>query len=309
MQTLLSLYHPPQNDKPLNPRNLTHCKITQLPHNALSFIIPKNVFSMAEFLLASLLLGAIAGMSAGLFGLGGGVVIVPILAWMLTIQKIPEELVMIMAVATSLSTIIFTSVSSIFAHHKRGYVLWSKIRYLSLGIVMGVTAGAFIAEHITAERLRLIFGIYLIYVSLQILLQINPANLGDAKENPLLDSGIGIIIGAVSAILGIGGGTLTVPYLVHRHVPIKNAVATSSVCGFPIAVAATISYALLGMKNSSLPEWSFGYVYLPAFLGISLCSVFTAPLGAKLVHILPAEKLKRYFALVLFLIAVKMLWH
>lgn len=270
---------------------------------------PKNGFAMPEFFLASLLLGAIAGISAGLFGLGGGAVIVPVLAWLLTLQKIPQDLVMIMAVATSLSTIIFTSLSSIFAHHKRGYVLWGKIGYLSLGIVLGVIAGTFIAEQIPAAQLRLIFGLYLIYVSVQIGLQIDPSTLAEAKESAALDSGMGIIIGTVSAILGIGGGTLTVPYLVYRRVPIKNAVATSSVCGFPIAVAATISYVLLGIKHAALPQWSLGYIYLPAFLGISLCSVFTAPLGAKLAHILPAEKLKRYFALVLFLIALKMLWH
>jgi uncharacterized protein len=263
---------------------------------------------MTEFFLVSLLLGAIAGITAGLFGIGGGTVIVPILAWMLTLQEIPEELVMIMAIATSLASIMFTSVSSIIAHHKRGYVLWDKVRYLSYGIVIGVTAGTFIAEHISAEHLRLIFAAFLFYFSLQILLQINP-NAGDAEETPLLDYIAGIIIGAISSVLGTGGGTLTVPYLVQRKVPVKNAVAISSACGFPIAVAASISYVVLGMKHTGLPEGSFGYIYLPAFFGIALCSVFTAPIGAKLAHILPAEQLKRYFGLVLLLMAIKMLWH
>lgn len=264
---------------------------------------------MTGFFLASLLLGAMAGISAGLFGLGGGVIIVPILAWMLTLQAIPEQLVMIMAVATSLASIMFTSLSSIFAHHQRGYVLWDKVGYLSLGIVMGVTAGTLIAEHITTEHLRVIFALFLFFIALQILLQIAPAISELAKETPVLDYIVGILIGAVSAILGTGGGTLTVPYLVRNRIPMKNAVAISSACGFPIAFTATISYALLGMKHEGLPEWSLGYIYLPAFLGITLCSIFTAPIGAKLAHILPAEKLKRYFALVLFLMAVKMLWH
>jgi uncharacterized membrane protein YfcA len=264
---------------------------------------------MTGFFLASLLLGALAGITAGLFGLGGGTVIVPILAWLLTLHEIPEELVMIMAIATSLATVILTSLSSIFAHHQRGYVLWDKVLYLSYGIVIGVAAGAFIAEHISAEHLRLMFAGFLFYVSLQILLQINPNLLGKTEETPLLDYIVGIVIGAISSILGTGGGTLTVPYLVHQKVPIKNAVAISSACGFPIAVAASISYVILGIKHGGLPEGSFGYIYLPAFLGIALCSIFTAPIGAKLAHILPAEKLKRYFALVLFFMAVKMLWH
>ncbi len=264
---------------------------------------------MTAFFLASLFLGAIAGITAGLFGIGGGTVIVPMLVWLFTAHGIPEELVMIMAIATSLATVFFTSLSSIFAHHKRGYVLWDKVFYLSFGIIFGVTGGTFIAEHISGEHLRFLFAVFLFYFSLQILLQINPNTPGDEEETPLLDYIVGIVIGAVAAVLGTGGGTLTVPYLVHRKVPIKNAVAISSACGVPIALAATISYAMLGMKHPGLPEGSFGYVYLPAFLGIALCSIFTAPLGAKLAHILPAEKLKRYFALVLFLMSIKMLWH
>lgn len=264
---------------------------------------------MFAFFLASLLLGAAAGISAGLFGLGGGTVIVPILVWMLALQEIPEELVMIMAIATSLATVIFTSASSIFAHHQRGYVLWDKVLYLSYGIVIGVVFGAFIAEHISAEHLRVIFSLFLFYVSLQILLQLDIDILGEVQETPLLDYIVGIFIGAISSVLGTGGGTLTVPYLVHRRVPVKNAVAISSACGFPIAISASISYVILGMKHTDLPEGSFGYIYLPAFFGITLCSVFTAPIGAKLAHVLPAEKLKRYFAFVLFLLAAKMMWY
>jgi hypothetical protein len=264
---------------------------------------------MTGFFLASLVLGIIAGITAGLFGIGGGTVIVPVLVWMFTLHGIPEELVMIMAIATSLATVLFTSLSSIFAHHKRGYVLWDKVLYLSLGIVIGVIGGTFMAEHISGEHLRLIFAVFLFYFSLQILLQINPNTPGDEEETPLLDYIIGIGIGTVAAILGTGGGTLTVPYLVHRKVPIKNAIAISSACGVPIAVVATISYVILGMKHTGLPEGSFGYIYLPAFLGIALFSIFTAPIGAKLAHVLPAEKLKRYFALVLFLMSIKMLTH
>lgn len=260
-----------------------------------------------EFFAASLLLGAVAGLSAGLFGIGGGMIIVPVLAWLLAKQQVADNLVMIMAIATSLATIIFTAISAIVAHHRRGNVLWHRVFSLSPGIVIGVVAGSVIAESIDATVLRVIFALFLLYVAAQMALQLKPT-VKKAAESRLVDSLVGIIIGVAAAILGIGGGTLTVPYLVSRQVAMKNAVAVSSACGLPIAIVATVSYAWLGLKHVTLPELSFGYVYVPAFLGISLSSVFTAPVGAKLAHNLPAEKLKRYFSIVLVVMAVKMLW-
>ena len=260
------------------------------------------------FFLTSLFLGAAAGLSAGLFGIGGGVIIVPMLVWLLPTQGISEDVVMIMAVATSLATIIFTASSSLFAHHQRGYVLWERVRYLSFGIVFGVMFGALTASHISSEHLQIAFGIFLIFNALQMFFQVLAETEEAEKEEPLLDYMIGMAIGFVSAISGTGGGTLTVPYLVHRRVKIKNAVAISSACSLPIAFGASLSYAFLGLQHSGLPEASLGYIYLPAFLGITACSIFVAPLGAKLAHVLPSEKLKRYFALVLFIFAVKMLW-
>jgi uncharacterized membrane protein YfcA len=265
---------------------------------------------MVAFFFASLLTGVMAGISAGLFGLGGGVIIVPILAWILPHQGIPDELVMIMAVATSLASIVFTAFSSAFAHHQRGYVLWERVRYLSFGIIIGVAGGTFIAELISAEQLRMAFVLFLFYSAVQIFLQVIPEkNNSETEEMPLLDYIAGIVIGIISSLTGTGGGTLTVPYLIYQRVSVKNAVAISSACSFPIAIAASISYAILGFKHSALPDWSFGYIYLPAFIGITICSVFTAPIGAKLAHILPAAQLKRYFAFMLLLIGIKMLWR
>jgi len=263
---------------------------------------------MEAFFLASLLLGAFAGLAAGLFGIGGGVVIVPILAWLLKNQGIANELVMIMAIATSLASIIFTSLMAILSHLHHSIIKWRSVFYLGLGIVLGVGLGSFVTHHINTDQLRLLFAVFLFYIGLQMWLAITP-HPTESKESPLSDYLMGILTGAVSSLSGTGGGTLIVPYLVSRQLPMKNAVATSSACGLPIALSASIAYALLGLQHGSLPEYSFGYIYLPAFLGIALSSSFTVPVGAKLARSLPAQQLKRYFAIVLFLLAGKLLWH
>ncbi len=254
-----------------------------------------------------MLLGAVAGLLAGLFGIGGGLIMVPVLAMLFVMQGVASELVMIMAVATSLATIILTALASVNAHHRLGAVLWDKVLRLSPGIMAGSALGAIIAEQTSGEALRFIFIIYLLYAALQLALQRKP-NAGQKPASRFLDHLAGLLIGTLSALIGIGGGTLTVPYLVYFQIPIRNAVAVSSACGLPIAVAGTVSYILLGWRSPLLPEWSLGYIYLPSFIGIVLTSVFTAPIGAKLAGIIPAQKLKRYFALLLLVVAAKLLW-
>lgn len=261
---------------------------------------------MVELFLLSMLLGLIAGLLAGLFGLGGGVVIVPALVWLFSVNNFPAEWVMIMAVATSLSTIIFTSISSVLTHHKLGNIHWKTVFRLSPGILLGAGVGALVANFINAENLKWFFISYLIYVGIRMALP----SKGEDKTKKIrqwIDYWAGNAIGFISSILGIGGGTLTVPYLLARQLPMKNAVAISSACGLPIAISGTITYAILGKSNAFLPEWSLGYVYLPALAGIIICSIITAPIGAKLANKLPAKKLKRYFSIVLFLIAFKMI--
>ncbi len=261
---------------------------------------------MLEFFLLTMLVGLVAGLLAGLFGLGGGVVIVPALLWLFTEQQFPENQAMIMAVATSLATIIMTSISSLLSHHKLGNILWHRVYRLTPGIVTGSVAGAIVADGVAPDQLKWLFIGYLCYVALRMARQF-PANDKEGKQYRRLDYLAGPGIGLVSSLLGIGGGTLTVPYLVGRQVAIKNAVAISSVCGLPIAISGAAAYGLLGWGNSALPEWSLGYIYLPAFLGISVCSMLTAPLGAKLAYQLPAKKLKRYFSVLILIIAIKML--
>lgn len=261
---------------------------------------------MLELFLFSMLVGLIAGLLAGLFGLGGGVLIVPALYWLYTMQKFPQELLMIMAVATSLATIVFTSTASIVAHHKLGAIQWGVVLRLTPGVLLGASLGAIVADFIEAEILRDVFVIYLLFVGFRMALP--KKNRREIKKaGQWLDYLMGNVIGFLSSILGIGGGTLTVPYLLARQLWMKNAVAVSSACGFPIAVSGAVMYASLGYEQEALPEWSLGYIYLPALAGIVICSMITAPIGARLANKLPAQQLKRYFSIVLFLIAAKMI--
>lgn len=263
---------------------------------------------MLEIVSASLILGAISGLLAGLFGIGGGLVIVPVLVTLFSIgQIIIIEQQMIVAIATSLATIVFTAISSVLAHHRQGTVLWSKVAALTPGIILGAVLGAMIANKINSESLRLIFISYLIYAALKMALA-RPSPKRSIKTIKTLDYIVATGIGLLSSILGIGGGTLTVPFLVSCQIPIKNAVAISSACGLPIAIAATMSYIILGLQQPQLPAWSLGYIYLPAFSGIVLSSILTAPLGAKLANKLPTAKLKRYFSIMLFIMATKMIF-
>lgn len=256
--------------------------------------------------LGSMLLGTASGLVAGLFGVGGGLVIVPILAVLFASQGFPADLVMIMSVATSLATIIFTSISSVLAHHRLNSVLWPKVLSLGPGIIIGAVIGTLVAAHITGNVLRYIFTLYLLGVGVQMAMQLKPKP-GRLPPSKTLDFWAAGIMGLLSSLLGIGGGTLIVPYLVYYQAPMRNAVATSSACGLPIALAGTIGYALLGKDVLQLPDWSLGYIYLPSFLGIVLTSTYTAMIGAKLAHKLPAEKLKRYFSLLLFVMAAKLI--
>ena len=263
---------------------------------------------MIEIFWLSILLGLVSGLLAGLFGIGGGLVIVPVLAFLFRAQGFPADLVMLMAVATSLATIMLTALSSVWAHHRLGSVVWPKVFRLSPGIMTGAALGAVIAKHISADMLRIILAVFLVVVAIQMAMQLKPKP-DQVQQSRLMDFLAANSIGLLSSIVGIGGGTLTVPYLVHGQMLMRNAVAVASACGLPIAVAGTVSYAFLGLHVLHLPEWSLGYVYLPAFLGTGLSSIATAPIGAKLVHRLPAAKLKRYFSLLLLVMAAKLLWY
>ena len=249
-------------------------------------------------LLLYLVLGSAAGVLAGLFGVGGGLIIVPVLVLSFTAQGMAPEILTHMAVGTSLATIVFTSINSLLEHHRKGAVRWPLFRWLTLGILLGAALGALTAALIQGPWLQKIIGTFAIVVAVQMALDLKPKASRGVPGKPTLTVAGGVI-GWASAIFGIGGGSLTVPFLVWRSVPIQQAVATSAACGLPIAIAGALSFMFTGWGNPNLPPWSVGFVYLPALLGIAMTSMFFARLGARLAHRLSPLLLKRLFALLL----------
>lgn len=257
-------------------------------------------------LAAYLLLGLAAGLFAGLLGIGGGIVIVPALWYLFARQEFASQAVMQLAVATSLASIVFTAMASTHAHHRRGAVLWPAAATLAPGIILGALLGALAVGKLTSDMLRVAFGIFEILVALQIGLGINPA---PHRELPGAAGmfAVGAVIGVLSALLGIGGGTMTVPFLLWCNIGMRQAVATSAACGLPIAVAGTAGMMVAGWGEPGLPAGSLGYVYWPAALAIVAASMVSAPWGARLAHALPVITLRRIFAVLLALIGLRMI--
>jgi len=250
--------------------------------------------------------GAFAGVLAGLLGVGGGLIIVPLLTFVFTAQQLPETYILHLALGTSLASIMFTSVSSLRAHHARGAVNWQVVKGLTFGILTGTFCGSWVAAQLSTGFLRIFFVVFLYYVALQMLLNIRPKPSRQVPGKAGL-FGMGNLIGGVSSLVGIGGGSLSVPFLVWCNFSIHNAVGTSAAIGFPIAVAGALGYTLNGLAVADLPPGSLGFVYLPALIGIALASVCTAPFGARLAHSLPITRLKKAFALLLLVMGTKML--
>jgi uncharacterized membrane protein YfcA len=251
-------------------------------------------------------LGAVAGILAGLMGIGGGLVIVPMLVFCFTGLVMPHEHIMHIALGTSLASIIFTSISSFMAHHRRGAVHWNIVRRIVPGIIAGTLFGAYIASLLSTNLLQGFLGIFLLYVAMQLLLDRKPKSSREMTGYAgMFAAGSGI--GIVSSLMGIGGGTLSVPFMIWCNISVRHAIGTSAAIGFPIAVAGTVGYMLTGLAVAGLPSYSIGYVYLPALLGVVSASMATAPLGVRLAHWLPVPGLKRLFAVLLLIVGVKML--
>ncbi|MGJ7552741.1 sulfite exporter TauE/SafE family protein [Variovorax sp. RB2P76] len=256
--------------------------------------------------LAALGLGT--GFLAGLLGIGGGMLMVPFITIIMGQRGVPADLAVKMAIATSMATIIFTSVSSVRAHHKRGAVRWDIVKRLSPGIVIGSLAGSLgVFALLKGTALAIFFALFVGFSATQMFLDKKPK---PTRQMPGTGGQLaaGGVIGFISGLVGAGGGFISVPFMTWCNVAIHNAVATSAALGFPIAVANVLGYVIAGHSVEGLPAGSFGYIWLPALAVIAACSVFTAPLGAKAAHSLPVKKLKRVFATILYLLAAYMLW-
>ncbi len=259
------------------------------------------------WLLAYLALGAFAGFFAGLLGVGGGAIMVPILTSIFIWQGFPLTEVVHLALGTSMAAIIFTSISSLRAHHRHGAVVWAIVRQITPGILLGAFFATFIAARVPTVPLTLFFALFIAYVAVQMLLNIKPKA---SRELPGAAgmTGVGVGIGSLSALVSIGGGTLSVPFMTWCNVKPHHAIGTSAAIGLPISVAGTIGYLINGWGHPGLPDYTLGFIYLPGLVLVTLVSTLIAPVGARLAHRLPVATLKRVFAGILVLLVVKMLW-
>jgi uncharacterized protein len=253
-------------------------------------------------------LGLGTGFLAGLLGIGGGMLMVPFITLILTGRGVGPDLAVKMAIATSMATIIFTSVSSVRAHHRRGAVRWELVRGLAPGIVLGgAVASMGVFSVLKGSWLALFFAAFVSFSATQMFLDRKPAPTRQVPGTGGL-LGAGGVIGFLSGLVGAGGGFVSVPFMTWCNVAIHNAVATSAALGFPIAVANVVGYVISGQGVQSLPPHSLGYIWLPALAVIACCSVLMAPQGAKAAHTLPVRQLKRVFASILYLLAAYMLY-
>jgi uncharacterized membrane protein YfcA len=258
-----------------------------------------------EWILAYVALGLVTGVIAGLLGVGGGLVMVPVLTWAYAQQGFAADYNIHLALGTSLAVIVPTALSSLRAHHAHGAVDWTLVRRITPGILLGTLVGGGIAVLLPDRGLKLFFILFLLYAATQMLLGFKPKPSRGLPGLPGLTLA-GSLIGLVSSWVGIGGGTLSVPFQTWCNVGLHRAIGTSAAIGLPIALSGMAGYMLSGQAAAGLPAWSLGFVYIPAFLAIAAGSGLTAPLGARLAHRLPVARLKKIFAGLLYLLAARM---
>ncbi|MBI2311605.1 MAG: sulfite exporter TauE/SafE family protein [Betaproteobacteria bacterium] len=258
-----------------------------------------------EWWLAYLATGAFVGFFAGLLGIGGGLSMVPILVFLFGAQDFPANHVMHLALGTAMTTIVFTAVSSLRAHHAHQAVRWDIVRAMTPGIVAGTLLGTALVGSLPSRWVALIFTAFVFYASARMWrsTRTRPTRPLPGKAGMSVAGGI---IGGVSSLLAAGGAFMTVPFLTLCNVPMHHAIGTSAAVGLPIAIAGAVGYVLNGYRVETLPAWSLGFVYLPALLGIVAASVLTAPVGAKVAHKTEVGVLRKIFAVFLFVLAGKM---
>jgi hypothetical protein len=256
-------------------------------------------------LIELLIIGLLAGYLAGFLGIGGGFVVVPALTYLFLQDPATAPWAIHMAVGTSLATMLVTSLSSIIAHHRKKAIRWPLVAGLAPGLLLGAVLGAVLADFLQPEALVRVVGVFAVLAGAQLIFGRKPAGEKPLPGQPVL-SLVGTVIGGISSLIGIGGGALTGPWQLWHGIRAQNAVATSAACGYPIAIAGSISFLLLGL-GGDLPEGAVGYVHLPAFAGIAVASVVAAPLGAATVHRLAPNTVRRVFGVFLVLVGIRML--
>ncbi|NGO90367.1 MAG: TSUP family transporter [Halomonas sp.] len=260
--------------------------------------------TFAAILASYLVLGAAAGTMAGLFGVGGGIIIVPVLVLAFGLQGIAPDITMHLAVGTSLATIVVTGASSALGHVRRGSVHRPWFMALLPGLMLGAIAGVFIAGNLSGTVLGTLFGVFVLLLAAKMVIGLNPKP-GSVPPGKVAMTVAGGIVGAISALFGIGGGAMTVPWLSRAGASMTQAVGTSAACGLPIAIVGALTFIVVGWGHPLLPPWATGFVMWPAFIGIVATSVPFARLGVRLAHVLPANILRYGFALLLTVVGLR----
>jgi uncharacterized membrane protein YfcA len=260
-----------------------------------------------EWWIAYLLMGLAVGLFAGMLGIGGGVILVPLMVFMFSAQDFPADRILHLALGTSMCSIVFTSISSVRAHQSHGAVRWDIVRSAAASLVIGVLAGTLIADRMSSRFLAIFFVAFVYYAGTQLFLDLKPRPTRQLPGAAGI-SAAGLAVGTISSWVGVGGGVITIPLMTMCNVPMRHAIGTSAALGLPIAISGAIGYIATGWGKDHLPPMSLGYVYLPALIGIVVGTFVTVPLGAKLAHSMPVRALKRIFAVILFVLATRMLW-
>lgn len=259
-----------------------------------------------EWWLLYLGCGAFVGFFAGLLGIGGGMTLVPLLSIAFAAQQFSSAHILHLALGTSMAAILFTSVASLRAHHAHEAVLWPVVRGIAPGIIVGTLLGTVIAGFLPTRPLSIFFTAFVYLAATQMLVGLKPKGVRELPGKGGMFT-VGGVIGGISSLVAAGGAVMTVPFLTYCNVKLHQAIGTSAAVGFPIAVAGTLGYIFNGLGKNPLPEYSIGFVYLPALTGVIVASTLMAPLGAKLAHRTKVNTLKKIFAFVLYLLATKML--
>lgn len=260
-----------------------------------------------EWWIVYLLMGLFVGFFAGLLGIGGGLILVTLMVYLFTVQGFPADRLLHLALGTSITSIVFTSISSLRAHHQHGAVRWDILRIAVPGLIAGTLFGTVVADLLKSKYLAIFFVIFVYYSAVQMFANIKP------KPTRQLPGKVGmsaaaVIVGIVSSLVGVGGGVMTIPLMSLCNVPMRQAIGTSAALGLPIAVAGTVGYMANGLGKDHLPALSVGYVYVPALVGIVVGTFITVPWGARMAHTMPVTRLQKIFAVILFILATRMLW-